>query len=473
VDNRFPSVSASCVYRATAALLSILLLVLQTHRVHGQTAAVRVPVAAGATVKSPPIILMAASAVVVRVADADSTGSPFIRVFIHATDGTLVASDDPEQSSEVATFSLAAGSYYAIFRNTGDAAAILTVETERTRGAPRHAELAVVRIFYATDRERLGTTNISYGREPAGMLSYGHADVTLPRAAHQMGELEGPSIWRLEFAADPAKHVIMQPPVAETDQAFLSAVKERVKGSARRECLVFVHGYNVSFEDAVRRTGQITYDLGFDGAPILFSWPSQGSALPANYRKDERNAALSANSLRQLFSSLASQIPGLTIHVVAHSMGSRVVAEALQQLAAEPQRTRVKPVREVALLAPDIDAELFRRAAGTLAGVAEHLTLYASDNDAALALSQRNAGYKRAGQAGPDLVIVPGVDTIDATQVETSVLGLRHLYYADNSTILSDLFHLLRGRSPAERGARLEPAGTPPNTFWRFRPAAR
>jgi esterase/lipase superfamily enzyme len=154
-------------------------------------------------------------------------------------------------------------------------------------------------------------------------------------------------------------------------------------------------------------------------------------------------------------------------------MGSRVVAGALQQFADEPRKASATPVKEVALLAPDIDAELFRRAAGKLAGVVERLTLYASDKDDALLLSQRNAGYKRAGQAGRDLVVIPGIDTIDATQVETSVLGLRHLYYADNSTILSDLFHLLRGRPPAERGSRLESVGLPPNAHWRFRRAAR
>jgi esterase/lipase superfamily enzyme len=457
----------------TGALFVALLCIPQMPAIQAQTNTppVRVTVAAGTTVKSPPITLTAGADVAIRVVEADP-GTPYVRVFMHSEDGTLVGSDDPESTADAAVFRLVAGSYYALFRNTGDAGVVVTIETQRTRGTPSQAPLAVMRVFYATDRERLRTTDIAFGSEP-GPLSYGHADVSIPRT-HDQGELEGPSIWRLEFSANPAKHVVMRSPVSRSEQEFLTAVKERVKTSPRRECLVFIHGFNVSFEDAVRRTGQIAYDLNFEGAPVLFSWPSQGSAVPLNsYLKDDRNSRLSADSLHRLLASLAEQTPRLTIHVVAHSMGGRVVQGALEKFAAEAPKARVKPLREVALLAPDIDAELFRRAAGKLAGVAERLTLYASSNDAALSVSQQTAGYKRAGQAGPDLVVVPGVDTIDATQVDTSALGLKHLYYADNTTILSDIFQLLRGLSPAERGPRLERVGVPPAAFWRFRPAAR
>ena len=288
-----------------------------------------------------------------------------------------------------------------------------------------------------------------------------------------MGEVEGPSIWRLEFRVDPAKHIVMGPLVDANERLFLSEVRDLVKKSMKHECLIFVHGFNVPFDDAIRRTAQIKYDIGFDGVPILFSWPSQGSLAPSNYRKDERNAALSADSLHRFLLLLGSNVPGVTIHIITHSMGSRVVAGALEQLSAEAHAASRKPIGEVAFLAPDIDAERFRRAVSKLTGAAVRLTLYASDKDEALLLSERNAGYKRAGQAGSDLVIVPGIDTIDATQVETATLGLRHLYYADNSTILSDLFQLLRGFSPTDRSARLRQAGTQPNVYYRFLPAAR
>jgi esterase/lipase superfamily enzyme len=396
-------------------------------------------------------------------------------VFVHALDGSLTAMDDPQQVSPVVLLAVPPGTYTVMVRNPGTSAARVSIET--TPAAARGggaADLAVVRVFYATDRRRLATTPVSYDAEPGPQTSYGHADVTIPRAAHEMGELEGPSIWRLEFSADPEKHVVIKAPgpVPLGWVPFLRNVTSRASESPHRQVLVFVHGFNVAFEEALRRTAQISYDIAFDGATVLFSWPSQGGPFPWDYRKDERNAALSVDSFKSFLSALAAESPRTTIHIVTHSMGSRVVSGALQQLAAEIKSGKPRPLGEVTLLAPDIDAELFRRAVGRLAATARRVTLYASERDEALAISKQNAGYTRAGQAGSEIVVVPGLDTIDATQVETSVLGLRHLYYADNSTILSDLFHVLRGLPASER-ARLERAGQPPAMFWRFRKAAR
>jgi hypothetical protein len=82
------------------------------------------------------------------------------------------------------------------------------------------------------------------------------------------------------------------------------------------------------------------------------------------------------------------------------------------------------------------------------------------------------SGYTRAGEGGRDVLVVPGIDTVDASSVETSAFGLGHSYYADNSTILSDVFGLIRGRRPDERFG-LEKQTSPAGSYWRFRPAAR
>ena len=129
-------------------------------------------------------------------------------------------------------------------------------------------------------------------------------------------------------------------------------------------------------------------------------------------------------------------------------------------------------LREIAFVAPDIDAELFKRTVKQIAGKATRMTLYASSRDGALAVAQRVAGYQRAGQAGARIVVVPEVQTIDASEVDTSLLGLNHSYFADNSTIVSDLFTLLKGQPPRERFG-LMPIVTAAGTHWRFRPAVR
>ena len=321
-----------------------------------------------------------------------------------------------------------------IFRNTSDVDTVVAVSTDKIRASPELAPLAVERVFYATDRKRGPSPPLSFGGEPGAGLSYGRSDVTIPRA-HEMGEVEGPSIWRLEFQGAPSRRsiVVMGPLVDANERLFLSEVRDLVKKSMKHECLIFVHGFNVPFDDAIRRTAQIKYDIGFDRRPDSIQLASLHKAVsrpPTIERTQRETQPLSADSLHRFLLLLGSNIPGVTIHIITHSMGSRVVAGALEQISADAHAAGRKPIGEVAFLAPDIDAERFRRAVAKLTGAAARLTLYASDKDEALLLSQKNAGYKRAGQAGSDLVIVPGIDTIDATQVDTATLGLRHLYYA-------------------------------------------
>jgi esterase/lipase superfamily enzyme len=105
-----------------------------------------------------------------------------------------------------------------------------------------------------------------------------------------MGELEGPSILRLELRADPEKHVHVVSVQSEEKRAFLRRVASRVDASPKREVLVFIHGFNTTFEYATRRAAQVAADLGFNGAPVVFSWPSAGSAGPLAYQRDGRNA---------------------------------------------------------------------------------------------------------------------------------------------------------------------------------------
>jgi esterase/lipase superfamily enzyme len=284
---------------------------------------------------------------------------------------------------------------------------------------------------------------------------------------HRIGELEGPSIFRLEFRDDPERHIVVLQVRTGNAGEFNRVLADRLASSLRHEALLFVHGFNVTFEDALRRAAQISYDLAFDGPTVVFSWPSQGRLLPLDYRRDERNAELSADNLRQVIVDLFARHPNTTVHAIAHSMGNRVLSSALQQIAADA--TVTARLQEVAMVAPDIDAELFRKAAGRIAGAAKRVTLYASSADAALKASQNFAGYPRAGQGGNNLVVVRGVDTVDASSVDTSILGLNHSYYADNTTFLSDLFHLLRGRPPAERFGLVSSTSTS-GPYWLFRP---
>ena len=98
--------------------------------------------------------------------------------------------------------------------------------------------------------------------------------------------------------------------------------------------------------------------------------------------------------------------PGVRrVHVIAHSMGNRMLTEALVLLASTSGANSAR-LGQVVFAAPDVDTEVFVHRAEQFVGHAERYTLYASDKDRALALSQRFARYPRAGQAGAEIAVV-------------------------------------------------------------------
>jgi esterase/lipase superfamily enzyme len=299
-----------------------------------------------------------------------------------------------------------------------------------------------------------------YGNE-RGKPAFGSCEVSIPER-HQVGELEGPSIFRLDFRENPQRHVVLLGVRPQTPDEFFDDCRRRVAQSERREAFVFVHGYNVTFEDAARRTAQMTYDLHFDGAPIFYSWPSQGGLL--RYAVDETNAAWTVPDLKDFLLEVARRSGAKSVHLIAHSMGNRALTSALHTLSLElGQQARI--FRDVILTAPDIDAEVFRREiAPAIVKTADRVTLYASSKDEALALSKKFHGYARAGDSGDDLVVVPGVDTIDVSEVNTGLLG--HTYYGDNDTVLADLAQLIREARPPEQRPWLREVQAGPLRYW-------
>lgn len=303
----------------------------------------------------------------------------------------------------------------------------------------------------------------AYG-DGRGTLDFGSCDVSIPKQ-HVAGELESPSMLRLEFREDPLKHVVLLKVEPEPADEFYANLRDRVAKSKENSALVFIHGYNVTFEDAARRTAQIAYDLKFGGVPIFYSWPSQGKLL--DYAVDETNAVWTVAHLRQFLADVARQSGAKQIHLIAHSMGNRALTGALRDLAS--QRTDAAPPQfdQVLLTAPDIDADVFKNdIAPAITKTAERVTLYASSNDAALLLSKKLHGYPRAGEAGRDIVIVPGMDTVDVTAVDTSLLG--HSYYGDSGSVLSDFVEVLQDAKPADERKWLRPEYLGASKYWVF-----
>ena len=252
----------------------------------------------------------------------------------------------------------------------------------------------------------------------------------------------------------------------ESADEFYRAVSDCVARSQRKEAFVFVHGYNVAFADAARRTAQVAHDLKFSGAPIFYSWPSQAEMV--DYLVDETNVVWTVPHLKEFLLGVAHKSGATSIHLVAHSMGNRALTSALREMHAE-MRGQCPKFHQIVLTAPDIDADVFRRdLAPAIIQTAGRVTLYASSNDEALTLSKQFHGYPRAGDSGDLVVVVPSVDTIDVSSIDTSLVG--HSYYGDNSTVLADLFELMQASKSPDQRRWLKATMLGKLKYWQFVP---
>ena len=303
-------------------------------------------------------------------------------------------------------------------------------------------------------------------RSSAAQVHLGMCEVSIPRT-HQVGELEAPSILRLEIKPDAAKHVVLQKTERLADEEFYALLAERVAASPGRELFVFVHGFNVTFEDAARRTAQIHHDLRYEGVPVFFSWPANDKFI-LTYKADEANVSWSAAHLKQFLLDVTKRSNARSINLIAHSMGNRALTVALKELQLE-LASESRLFNQVILAAPDIDADEFRQSiAPAMTRTANRITLYASGRDEALAASQLVHRGPRAGDAGRGLVLVAGIDTIDVTPIDTSPWG--HTYYGSSDPVLRDLGLLLTQAAPPSERLWLSPAQLDGQPYWVFQP---
>ncbi|NNF81276.1 MAG: alpha/beta hydrolase [Flavobacteriaceae bacterium] len=309
---------------------------------------------------------------------------------------------------------------------------------DRGSGEPKYVKLP---IYFATDRNKVNTDdwNEMFGNERSE-LKYGICQVSIPHD-HKIGEIESPSIWRFEFTEDPEKHIMIHKVSMLEKDNFFGKLRRDIQATTHKRTFLFVHGYNTSFSDAAKRTAQISYDLLFDGKAVFYSWPSQASTF--KYAKDETNIQWSQTNIRNFLEDYISRSGAEEIYLVAHSMGNRGLTRAIVDLMVERPELGDK-IKEIILAAPDIDADVFKRdiAPKMVKTVKKPITLYVSSDDLALKASKELHGSPRAGDSGTKMVIVDGVETIDASGVDTSFLS--HSYFADTSSIIADIFDLIK-----------------------------
>lgn len=311
------------------------------------------------------------------------------------------------------------------------------------RAARPETEYFAVPVLYATDRERTGDASprLAYGAG-RGELTFGVAEVSLPRSRRRA--LPAPAWWRLETAEDLARHVVLLRADGLERPAFTAELRQTLGRAARPEALVFVHGYDVSFEDAARRAAQLAADLDLQGVPILYSWPSEGRAH--RYTADELNVEWTVPHFQELLRLVAAEGGARTVHVVAHGMGSRALVRALTA-----PEARLEPLGQVVLAVPDMDRETFRGLVPRLQGRAARFTLYGSAADRSLDAARLVHSQPRAGEPEGSAALGAGLDVVDASAADTGLASPAET--GGRPSILDDLAALLRhGLPPGRRG---------------------
>lgn len=339
--------------------------------------------------------------------------------------------------------------------------------TDTLASATTDAGYSLVRIYYATNRLRTDAVRpTDIYTADRGPLDYGTATVSVPKL-HRPGALEAPSIFSFDVAEDPERHLILRTVEPSDQSTVFGQMRDQLAASSSDEAFVFVHGFNVTFADAARRTAQIAYDMNFDGLPILYSWPSQGNIM--GYLADGAVVQLSGRLLSEFLEQVVADSGARRIHLVAHSMGNRALTEALELFAL--RHTGEPPAfDQVLFTAPDLDAGLFANMVGTIRPAVNRMTLYTSKNDWALRVSNSlNGGAPRAGEGADGVVLPASVDSIDM-----SVLGedmLAHSYFADDTSALTDILSLFWRDAPPDRrcGMTVSAAGVTSAT-WSLEP---
>lgn len=336
----------------------------------------------------------------------------------------------------------------------------------------------VVPVYYGTDRAQAPTEkHLDYSSQRGRRLELGRALVTVPKA-HQAPAIERPWALRVPYlnvtlyqeSEDPEKHFTLKSVAALTEDEFLKLVQERLAASKdyKDHALIFIHGYNTTFEYAIYRSAQISYDLKFDGASFAYSWPSGGGL--ASYTYDRESAAQAEPYLRKFIDLVAQKSGAKSVSIIAHSMGNQVALRVLRDI--NRQSNGAIKISQIILAAPDVDRDAFANIAREIDGLAEGVTLYAAANDRALQVSRNfNGGIPRAGdvpEGGP--LILSGVDTVDATAASMDSLGLNHSGYAESNEILKDIGRLIKQgvRPPSTRTPALRSITTDQGTYWRY-----
>jgi esterase/lipase superfamily enzyme len=272
--------------------------------------------------------------------------------------------------------------------------ALVPVAAANTEGT------SLVPVLAATTRKRAtGDAGEMFGGDSAEQLSYASITVSIPPdAARKIGEVQ----WPTSLPGDPAQNFVTVSANYLDKRSFVSALSATAKQTGRGKVLVFVHGFNNRFDEAVYRFAQIVHDSRAPAFPVLFSWPSRGLVGLSAYQYDLESANNSRDALGQLLDAIAVNTNVKEVTILCHSMGCLLTLETLRSKAIHAGKIGDK-VKNVLLVAPDVDANVFRTQLRQMGSAKPRFALFMSYDDHALKLSKAIwGGVPRLGDIDPD-----------------------------------------------------------------------
>lgn len=282
-------------------------------------------------------------------------------------------------------------------------------------------------------------------------LIFGIANVNIPIETHQMGKLELRSWWQIP---DDDRFFSIYSMKDMSRQAFLKS-NARALRVDKRDVLIYVHGFNNTFEFATLRLAQFVHDIQFPGSPILFSWPSQGSVR--NYQTDETMADASIPRLAEVLKTLVleRQSDSAKIHLLAHSLGSRVLLHAIHKVVLDVV-PKDRPFGQIILAAPDMDSNEFNNMIPSAFRHADAVNLYFCKDDKALMASRVFHLDSRVGQIGFCRAEIANIDALNA-----NTSWLSHDYFTTRHVLLHDLKLVVLESLKAAQRATIHPIEAP------------
>ena len=270
-------------------------------------------------------------------------------------------------------------------------------------------------ILVATTRARDPRPGTLFNGERADGLDHAEVVVSVP-PVHVDGHIE----WPASPPGDPRTNfVVHDAHYIDSDAAFVAELNRQLalRPPGQRKTLVFVHGYNTKFAEAVYRATQIAYDAQLPGVPILFTWASRGE--PREYVYDNNSATAARDALERTLRAVAASNTE-EVNIIAHSMGNWVAVEAFRQIVISGRLPPRAKLGRIVLAAPDIDIDVFKSQMRRIGKPPKPFIVVVSQDDRALGLSKFLAGGKdRLGAGANEAELTKlGAIVIDLTNLE-------------------------------------------------------